>query len=241
MFSKIAGYFRKDGNYQNNRTKTAIHSLDGFSRGDAEEKLIDGIRERKMLESGLVEIVSGNQHASNGLLMTADGYFITAKHCLRDWRRKSIRLADGNTYRIEKFCAAAKNVDIAMAKAEIPHEAGPMTYLFFHEDDFPERSEIVMHSRINGAVRRKYGLTCKSERTILFNSSILAREGDSGSVVTTADFKIMGILTSSSNEVGRRGMGVKLSPALDLVDLYRKKMIADFRKHTPPLAVFGMY
>ena len=225
MFSKIADYFRK--NDENQRTRKSISSLDEFRRGRAEETFTDGIWERRILEAGLVEIVNGSQHASNGFLMTADGYFITAKHCLRDWRQKSIRLADGNTYRIEKFCVAAKNADIAMAKAEIPPEASPMAYRFFLEDNFPERSEIVMHSRIDGAVRRKYGLISDSGRKIIFNSNLLAREGDSGSVVTTADFRVMGVLTSGSYKGDLKGIGVKLSSVLDLVNSYRKKMIAD--------------
>lgn len=104
-----------------------INALEQFLSSETKSGKLE-----ESISKGLVELRYNRHHSSNGLLITTDGYFLTAKHCIRDLP-ETIRLHNGSEYAITKVCAIGKKEDIALAKADIPDECHPFSYKFSHE------------------------------------------------------------------------------------------------------------
>ena len=61
---------------------------------------------RNNIYAGLVEIRVYEQHSSNGILVTQNGYFITTYHCVESASTMPsyIRLQEGTQYPVEHVC-----------------------------------------------------------------------------------------------------------------------------------------
>jgi len=204
---------------------------------------IKPLQARKSLERGLVEITCFYQHSSNGLLITENGYFITAAHCLEDGVfLPQIKLHDGNRYYVEKVCVRGKrgngSVDLVIAKAGMPGPCKPIKYKLFQNRKV-ENANVAALARKDGLVKCQYGLieSESSQRNSLdfcfFSDStfrLSARDyfiikyndavpGDSGGVIVGKDNDIIGLFSGKASNADF-SIGVKFFRALELISIY---------------------
>lgn len=193
LLYKITGQEKKD--------RQALNTLEAFLAQTMENQLTD--REAQQhLEKGVVELVQYDCHIANGLLITDNGYFLTAGHCLDDddddddgW--KLVRLYDGTEYALERICASGTGrMDIALAKAKVPGDASPRSYRFYKEDYIPAKEPIALLTRKNGQLVKKYGhttnYTTAEGKTLV--STLGVKPGDSGGIVITGESELLGIM-----------------------------------------------
>ena len=183
------------------------------------------------LEHGLVEITQYGQHIANGLLVTDDGYFVTAEHCVRDDLSKlKIKTHDGSTYKIERVCAVGTRFDVALAKAKISAETSARKYYFYNGKKM-EALPVAVMTRRNGTLETLYGIATgnssyitvfKNEKLVQtydnFNLILSARPGDSGGIILTPDSSIMGLLSTGNKK--NYASGIEIRRALELVNFY---------------------
>lgn len=188
---------------------------------------------RRNIEEGLVEITSHGQHFSNGILVTSNGYFLTANHCVCDLSWKNVRLNNGRTYAIEKVCATNTEEDLALAKAKIPGKPEIQRYRFYNTN-LLKKIPVALVTRINGKLVEKYGfvnLAWNPHRTNLgngssvsyynhFTSYLFASPGDSGGVIISQDGRLVGIHSGSDRVYN--AVAAKLIQALELVSSYQR-------------------
>ncbi len=208
--------------------KSLVQALDGFVQGfnsTGQPKLTEA---RENLYKGLVEIVSYGGHSSNGLLITEDGYFLTARHCLANealLKSMKIRTPDGKLHQMEKVHAANKannELDLALAKADLDGDCVPIRYRFYTEDGIDSNMPVVIFTRWDG----KAGLNCGfvkpgyNQRHIV--TSITTESGDSGGIIATTDFRIMGIHIGAYRDTEYYSrIAARISKAMDLVEFYK--------------------
>lgn len=209
-------------------------SLEQFVQETPSQQL-DRETARRELETGIVEIFD-ELYYSHGLLVTGDGYFLTAKHCiehlLQGFKKKSfIRTQEGIVYPLQKVVAVAESLDIALVKANIPAPPTPKRYMSC--DDASSRTTVGLIVLQEGQFRVMPGLfnvPFSYERsddgweTVYgkFRHFAQGSPGSSGSVVVTLpDLKIVGIHTGNH---GTSSEGVKLRRALEMIDFYQKRL-----------------
>ncbi len=188
---------------------------------------------KRNLEDSVVELKRYGFHSSNGLLISNDGYFLTAYHCVRRRGRIHIQTSDGGTYRVKKVCAVSKCFDIALAKADMP---GPTTIrrFKFYTDEIKKNDMVVILTKwkkllTNGGLviqthNNYYSLDSKggSKRRFLKNHFCInttTRPGDSGGVVVTIDGRLIGLVSCGTG--GYDTTAVKFFNALELISHYR--------------------
>ena len=164
------------------------------------------------VERGVVELVyPDGQHGANGLLVTANGYFLTAYHCVdRAELRKNFRVKTyaGELFPISRVCAYDSSLDLALVKAKIPEKPQSLTYKFFKADQFSpfHREPVVALARRNGNIAYHGGYTKGQfvhalkyldehsyERLAICDMATTL--GDSGGVVVTRNGDVVGILS----------------------------------------------
>ncbi len=182
--------------------------------------------------SSLVEIVAPHGHHSNGLLVTNNGYFITAYHCVDDLATNPLRIRcqDGQSYPIDKVCVIEKNIDLALAKASIPEKghASPQAFKFYC-GLYPKGIEVFHLSRWDGKCLRKKGSVTRrwvDVRSIPredffrhFDHEVPIKNGDSGGVYVSNVGEVMGIASMGYEEVSG-GTAARWSDALVMVREY---------------------
>ena len=84
------------------RTKRLVTTLDDFLT-NAKNNSLTSEQAKKNLREGIIELIKNEQHSSNGLLITDDGYFLTARHCVEGSLPLQIVLYDGMKCRVEKY------------------------------------------------------------------------------------------------------------------------------------------
>jgi hypothetical protein len=191
---------------------------------------------KRNIHEGLVELICHGHHSSNGLLITNNGYFITAGHCL-DLRSPEVRvrLSDGRDYNIERICFLRNSEDFALAKANIPGEAEPRHYKFFSRFNFEKTLPAAMLSKWDGQIQSKYGFLRPfhgygptrplNSKTLTdyrhhYISSLPSIPGDSGGIVVNDEGRIMGIHSAGCREISQ-SLCLKFIRALELIEHYR--------------------
>ena len=195
---------------------------------------------KRNLEEGLVEIVCGKDHSSNGLLISDNGYFLTANHCVdHDLNSLGVKTSSGKVYSVEKVCARACKDDVALAKIKIKEDSLHKPYKFFDLNDYEnlKKLPLVILSRWEGDLKVSGGFLnhfhCTGGGMTLcgkvisnkhhFQLDLNGIPGDSGGIVTTSRGDLMGF--ASSVLPGQTiTYGVKIFRALELVDFYRNKL-----------------
>ncbi|MEK6899728.1 MAG: hypothetical protein AABX05_01255, partial [Nanoarchaeota archaeon] len=124
------------------KNKDLVVALDKFTQNCRQQHPLPPNIAKQNLEQGLVELVYDNgQHAANGLLISNEGHFLTARHCVeRDNLPRYLRLHDGKICSIEKVLVKGKgNLDIALAEANIITDFNPnyVSYMCSREKDIP--------------------------------------------------------------------------------------------------------
>ena len=190
----------------------------------------------KQLEQNVVELTQDGQHLANGLLITANGYILTAEHCIQKSNRWYAQ--NNQAFLIEKVCAVDPRNEIALVKANISAESAALEYRFYNSTLLKrlEGKPVALLTRINSKIVRKYGLmehasvnttasnngkNCNYDDQILL--SLDSTPGDSGGVVASDDGRIIGFHSGYHGQQ-HKGVEVKLFKALELVSAYIKTL-----------------
>lgn len=234
--------------------KAAIKSLDEFIQQIYWGEDIAPEESKKNIKEGLIKILvySQNTHGisssynSNGLLITEDGYFLTAKHCINHKLSDLMMIEDGKgrTYGIEKICAVSKKEeDIALGKIKIEKKSKPIKYRLYNTNQLKLGLPVaILYYNNDGKLETKYGLIKQiwnDSKVDLLNGRFTsfpdqfvidlnkpAEPGHSGGVIISPDGRLVGILSTAdvSGETNIAG-GVKFFKALELIDFYKRKLI----------------
>jgi len=230
-------FFRKDIKRQKQVAQALEEFLQSFYLGET----LSTERAKANLYAGLLEIVVEDQHIGGGLLVTSDGFFITANHVL-DYALKYkscfVKLQD-KKYEIERVCASTEEKDMVLAKANIPIDCESMIYKFFNSnkldncDSMPlnvivrwDNTLITEPGLYANALQADFNLDnrvhLKNNESIQFIHS-LAKPGYSGSVICTPDFRLMGIVNGGL-QVVELGAGIRIVKALEVVEAYKRNL-----------------
>lgn len=221
-------------------SREAITALDGFIQQLYWGEGLSPEKTKTNIYGGLVEIVKDGMHSSNGILITTNGYFLTAKHCVENGFHKGakIRTYDDKEYEIEKICAYGSKEDIALAKANMPGKCETKPYRIYNTDAM-QKDPVMLLTRRNGKTITKYGIVqdYKIERLAIASTGIIhlqnqigiklmdAEPGDSGGVIISPDGRLMGICTSITlNEQLKSTSGTKILSAMNVVHCYKRKL-----------------
>ena len=187
----------------------AISSLENFVQLVYLGEELSDEEARKNLLDGTIEITDAGSHSSNGLLITNDGYFLTAQHCVDGHRSRShIVLSDGKEYQFERVCIESKKYDIALAKAKVQEMNKKLRYKLYANHEVKEYTPITLLTRWNGKSIIKSGFISSAKVDVstaaLTQSSINfkdhftvkltgAKKGDSGGVIASYNGRIIGL------------------------------------------------
>lgn len=149
------------------------------------------------IKLSLFEIKSLRQHASNGLLVTKNGYFITCFHCVNPLGDLRVLNHKGESFPIEGICLKDETNDIALVKAKIP---GPKEiFLYKHAQYLNTYERTFLLSRKDGTFSVnsgfvKYGMSKnKDSGKVSLSCNQTTKPGDSGGTVTNMDGGIFSI------------------------------------------------
>jgi len=216
------------------RLKNLIATFDDFVNHIYFGEDIPSIESIKSLENGVVElrVCDGkDSYSSNGLLITENGYFLTALHGLKhELCNAYITMPNGTEYPLTKLCAVGKNYDIALAKAKIPGECKAMKYRFYNTNNL-SKIPVKIITRKEEKLREYYGSTIgllPRDFSSLFQEhfDIFTNEcipGDSGGVVISPEGGLMGFISNGNNGV-YYASAIKIIKALELVDFYKREL-----------------
>ncbi|MFH1401254.1 MAG: S1C family serine protease [Nanoarchaeota archaeon] len=202
---------------------------------DAKRSLEQGlltVHERLPPRDGLTMVGQGN-----GLLITDDGYFLTAAHCLATSLGARVRTSAGIWYDVLPGRVNYGSEDLVLAKADIPKRPAARVYRLGLDGCLKEGAVEVV-SRKDSGVRRKYGVLNPSglggsyvrwseggleEFPNHFSLLYPGQRGDSGSIVVDPQAYLLGFI-SGGNEELRTGTACRTSAALNLVHAYLRML-----------------
>jgi len=203
-----------------------VSTLDEFIRQTKLNEDLNPNESRKNLEESLIELIYyDGQHSSSGLLFTNNGYFLTAKHCIKNPKELRARLYDGKNYKIKKVCAVSHKSDIGLAKIKISGNYEIKKFRI-HNTNKLEKIPIVLLIRKDGQIKEKYGIIDRDwnpgslDALNQFSSSIISKAGDSGGIIISPDGKLIGI------HYGNRpnnSSHIKIIRALELIEFYKNQ------------------
>lgn len=198
------------------------------------------------IEDSLLELSYFNgEHCGNGILVTEDGYFLTANHCVKqDLFRLRVNSKHGKYRIIEKVCAVCEKHDIALAKANFFGECKEKSYKMFNTNE-PKFPRCMGLTCWNGNIKRTYGNTVRDCPNVYIRPQngegsinlehhleieIPVIEGDSGGVLVSPDGRLMGILSigrdispiSLKDSKFPISSCVKIIKAMELVHFYKR-------------------
>jgi len=183
---------------------------------------------RKNIEDSLVEIIyDSGDHSSNGFLITENGYFLTAEHCIRkNALNKRIRTSNGEVYPIEKVCYSDFPHDLALVKAKIKSKPVIKNYNLYNTNKL-EKIPVQILARWDKKIVRKYGFveltttSCNDHRknfcSDIFSIARPIISGDSGGIIISPLSELIGFVHGSDKRVC---CGIKLNNALKLIYKY---------------------
>ena len=154
-------------------TKKEIQALERFIQNIYTAEELSSNESINNLEKSLVEIVDKvtKQHRSNGLLITSNGYFLTADHCAENYSEKLIRDYQGNVYPIIRVCQENKNEDIALLKIEKEEQEENYNYKIKNINlllkDYTLGYLVEHKSRRDGKIISKLGKISKTQTKFL--------------------------------------------------------------------------
>jgi len=213
----------------------AARALEGFIQllywGDD----ITSKESEKNLEDSLIELLHNCAHSSNGLLLTDDGYFLTAKHCINPTDPSPyVKLPTSRIYNFEKICCRGKSGDILLAKADVYGECKPRRYKLGIPRKVNNLSVKWMTRREGrvytgfGIIRRetKHETAMASDNTVVQLKNYWKIElsenmpGDSGGILLSHDNRLLGFLCAVELSQKEATYAIKLFKALELVSVY---------------------
>lgn len=216
-----------------------ISALDGFIQQIYWGGNITAEQSQKSLEESLIELTKYKRHSSNGVLITDNGYFLTAQHCVEGDYLKDLEVRIDNTfYPVKKVCAISNKSDIALAKIDLPGQCKPKQYKLYDSTEI-EKEYVIMMSKWNTKLVKKYG-GIKQEEAIIcikklddsnsiikwtnhFTTDCYSVPGDSGGIIVNPNGKLLGI-TSTGGDVKNLTSAINIIKALELVHFYKNSL-----------------
>lgn len=198
--------------------KQTIKALEEFVQNVYWAEFLSSEQSIKNLEESLVEVLYEDlQHKGNGLLITENGYFLTANHVEEEDGKdcppaKYIRNYKNEIYPIKKICQTDEREDLALLKAEIKAEKCQKMYKIcntdklknFYMGEFP----IQIKTRLNEKIENKEGslilnyIVCKKlNYTNQVGSDIHVKNGDSGGLtISSKRGELIGLVSNGMEE-----------------------------------------
>jgi len=191
------------------------------------------------IEESVIELVRYRQHSSNGILITENGYFLTAYHCIKEnFERIELRDHRSSYYPLERLVAKSEYRDIALVKARMPGLLKPKKYRIKDTDKLHPVSPICLVSRKGGGIERKFGYVIQINSTGQiknlggmpicpehFTANIKAIPGDSGGIIVNPEGELVGIVSAGTINQDEFSAHSKILDALYLIDLQIRKLI----------------
>lgn len=188
------------------------------------------------IDDSIVELVSGGKHSSNGLLVTTNGYFLTAFHCIDGV--SGLRLVHkGVDYPLERLCATSREDDLAFLKTRMGGEPVHLRHAAFAMPaKFPVPIALVMYNN-QSSLERKYGwLNGSSEsgyaktgygKTVRIKDhyaiSAEVQKGNSGAPVVDPESRIVGLVSTGAVKTDY-GTLIQFTKCLDLIAMYKQHL-----------------
>ena len=229
------------------RKRQLIATLDDFLASAQDNSLTDE-QAKKNLEEGVIELLEYGRHSSNGLLITDDGYFLTAKHCLEKPVPGAVRSYDGKIYKLERWSLSLPKYfgvfDVAIGKAVIPEKQNSKKYRICSLGKFispfttiPFKRDIVRLSRLNQELifhhqkvldvitLKGYNHLTVAIRYQGYGATDELQPGESGGILATTDARILGIHTSKQKKLDCNdyacNFGISIDVGLWLISHYK--------------------
>ncbi len=188
------------------------------------------------LKEGLLELRvnhNGGLYGSNGLLVTDNGYFLTAHHCLDGFLQGDAIDNNGNVHKIEKVCAVSIKKDMALAKAEFNGDSAPRRYKIFNTNNLSNRIPMKLLAKKNGKLIEHYGFVESSSAVICLQNgvshnghlilSLKSDVGNSGGILVSLDGGLVGFVSAGEKERSYTS-AFKIIAGLELVDFYARSL-----------------
>jgi S1-C subfamily serine protease len=198
---------------------------------------------KRNLEEATVEVCVPEEDAmrlGNGVLITKNGYFLTANHNLtHDISRAFIR-RNGRRYPLDYICMRGQKLDIALAKAYIPSPAAHYTYRIHDLQGFSRCNSygVLLLTHTDGLLAPKGGylrhaLPGPSATIGLLSSQVPSARGDSGSPLVSCDGALLGIHSATAvlNTDRIRDSDKASVPITDAVRMVRQYIAARRQKY----------
>ena len=148
------------------------------------------------INQGLFEMLSKRNHTYNALLLTDNGVFVTAAHCLYgDYNIQSGSVDSKGDFPRSRLILAHHSGDVGIGKLEMRGSSKPISYTFAE----PQVGQKVTLLTKRGEIIQTPGVVDRLE-PYFFGLEINARAGDSGGVIVNEDFGIVGLLSSVNAE-----------------------------------------
>ena len=220
------------------RAKEVVTALTDFVNNQESCKDMSAEESKRNIEDGIVNIVLKKdlgfkieEHKSQGLLITNDGYFLTANHCLdHNFDEGSIKTNRGK-FEIWMTKRESPMYDLVLAKAHLPGECSARKYRISELKPSLDKRGISLINE-NGRIRDHIGLRqSSSEPSRLKNKKILLDQmefflptwefGHSGAPFIDYRGNLMGI---SSAAYANTESIAKISHAMEMITSYVNKL-----------------
>lgn len=220
-----------------NKKQESINALKYFIQNIYLTEELTPKQSIKNLENSLIELIdySNKKHVGNGILITENGYFLTAHHCIEGFIEKDFMLVQdyqNKKYDILKICKKNKKEDLALVKAEIAKKPISKKYKIYNTNSLNDfylwNFPVNLKTKRNGKIENNYGLLIKTKNKNKitktkkiyenqFKIQMQTKNGDSGGIIMDKDGRLMGIHSNASEVMTGDS---KVFSGLDLVQKY---------------------
>mgnify|MGYP001572463925 CR=1 FL=1 len=226
----------------------SIAALNAFANASNDARNLSTEKSLEEISNNLVEVMvdsKGKRFLGSGLMITTDGYVITAHHVIHqiigNGGKAIVRTQNGRTYLVSKENLwYNKNTDIAVVKATKPSVyAEPIRVRVDQDCKLQRGDEVRILGFRDGQKYNTIGMVTNPSHTWeqedgnvvydLFQTDARGKEGQSGGVIANGDGQLIGIVVYSSRKVGEEiGVigGAKLSNALNYINQIAAKRSA---------------
>lgn len=224
------------------RQRRQRQSLELFLRRISEKVSVE--KAMKNIEQSIVSLSYDREHYAAGILLTRNGYFMTAYHCLHGFdaydliTKMKVRASDGSIGEVEEICSFVEEQDLVLGKVRICVSFQPKIYPILDEPQ--EKCPVVILSKWGREMRRRYGVlagvsqedyaSMGSQKFLHNNHFIVNTEvenGDSGGLIVAQDTgALIGVVSSSTNEFSKEPHLTycgRASNIRDLIERYNKQ------------------
>lgn len=224
----------------------SINALEKFIQNIYWTESMSTKESTKNIENSIIEIIHTKnniiyikQSKGVGILITENGYLLTANHVIKKNNGKIIH--NKHKYKIEKICQQNIDEDIVLVKANIPKEAISLEYkianLSLLKNNYSSDFPVNLKTSWDNKIENRYGfLKITTGNSYLPNNEISKNQmiaqiqaipGDSGSPLFNTQGELMGLITSTNNH---SSSFTKIFTGLDLI----QKEIEHLKKEKAP-------